>query len=203
MPMRWPWQQVMKVLSARTPRSIGAPTRRRACAAGGGAAERIGRRARRQRALAVDRLAHGVDHPAEPAGRRPHRARHRRHHGAAAAPHALQRRERHQQRIAAGKADHLAGDRLGRASRSPPGRRPTWRGSARPPRPSGRARRPPGRKPRRRRVPRSARPAPSSPTAPPVTSCGRVLTALFTRVVNHYVTVVGIKAVAHPARTEG
>jgi hypothetical protein len=36
MPMRWPWQQVTKVLSARTPRSIGLPTRRRVCAAGGG-----------------------------------------------------------------------------------------------------------------------------------------------------------------------
>jgi len=30
--MRWPRQQVMKVLSARTPRSSGSPTRRRACA---------------------------------------------------------------------------------------------------------------------------------------------------------------------------
>jgi hypothetical protein len=35
MPMRWPRQQVMNVLSARTPRSSGPPTRRRACAGGG------------------------------------------------------------------------------------------------------------------------------------------------------------------------
>ena len=37
MPMRWPWQQVMKVLSARTPRSSGAPTAQRSCAGGGDA----------------------------------------------------------------------------------------------------------------------------------------------------------------------
>jgi hypothetical protein len=35
MPMRWPRHTVTKVLSARTPRSSGAPTRRRACAGGG------------------------------------------------------------------------------------------------------------------------------------------------------------------------
>ncbi len=35
MPMRWPRQTVMKVLSARTPRSSGSPTRWRACAGGG------------------------------------------------------------------------------------------------------------------------------------------------------------------------
>ena len=35
MPMRWPRQQVRKVLSARTPRSSGAPTRLRECAGGG------------------------------------------------------------------------------------------------------------------------------------------------------------------------
>ena len=35
MPRRWPRQQVRKVLSARTPRSSGAPTRLRECAGGG------------------------------------------------------------------------------------------------------------------------------------------------------------------------
>ena len=35
MPMRWPRQTVRNVLSARTPRSSGAPTRMRACAGGG------------------------------------------------------------------------------------------------------------------------------------------------------------------------
>jgi hypothetical protein len=35
MPMRWPRQTVRNVLSARTPRSRGAPTRMRACAGGG------------------------------------------------------------------------------------------------------------------------------------------------------------------------
>src|SRR5204863_41488 len=35
MPSRWPRQQVRKVLSARTPRSSGRPTRLRECAGGG------------------------------------------------------------------------------------------------------------------------------------------------------------------------
>ncbi|MEJ0043932.1 MAG: hypothetical protein WDM81_17720 [Rhizomicrobium sp.] len=35
MPMRWPWQQVAKAFSARTPRSSLAPTRAREAAAGG------------------------------------------------------------------------------------------------------------------------------------------------------------------------
>ena len=37
MPRRCPSQTVVKVLSERTPRSIGAPTRLRSCAAGGAA----------------------------------------------------------------------------------------------------------------------------------------------------------------------
>jgi hypothetical protein len=75
-------------------------------------AKRIGRGTRIERALAVDRLAHGVDHAAEPAERGPHRRRRRRHYRAAAATHAFERRERHQQRVGAGEAHHLARDRL-------------------------------------------------------------------------------------------
>jgi hypothetical protein len=59
------------------------------------------------------RLAQRVDHPAEPAGRRPHRAGNRGDERPAAPSHAFQRRERHQQGIGAGKADHLAGNILG------------------------------------------------------------------------------------------
>ncbi len=66
MPMRWPRQQVRKVFSARTPRSSGAPTRLRACAGGGELRKGYRRGALRQRSLAVDRLAHGVDDAAEP-----------------------------------------------------------------------------------------------------------------------------------------
>ncbi len=73
-------------------------------------AEAIGRRPRRQRALAVDRLAHRVDDAAEPARRRPHRRRGGADDGPAAAPHPFERAERHQQRILAGETDHLAGD---------------------------------------------------------------------------------------------
>jgi hypothetical protein len=49
---------------------------------------------------------------AEPAGRRPHRARDRCHQRAAAAAHALQRRKGHEQRVWSGKADDLARDIL-------------------------------------------------------------------------------------------
>ncbi len=110
MPMRWPRQTVRKVLSARTPRSSGSPTRRRAWAGGGAARNVIRRRPRRQRPLAVDRLAHGVDDAAEPAFGGPDRAGRGGDDGAAAAPHAFQRRKRHRQRMGAGKADHLAGN---------------------------------------------------------------------------------------------
>jgi hypothetical protein len=73
--------------------------------------ERIRQRARLQRALAIDRLAHGVHHPPEPGLGRPHRCPHRRHHGAATAPDPFERSERHQQSMTAGKTDHLARDR--------------------------------------------------------------------------------------------
>ena len=76
-------------------------------------AEGIRRRPEQQRPLAVDRLAERIDHPAEPAGRRPHRAGNRRDQRPAAAPHAFERRKRHQQRVIAGEADHLAGNILG------------------------------------------------------------------------------------------
>src|SRR5262249_16869924 len=75
-------------------------------------AERIGRGAGIERALAVDRLTHGVDHAAEPAERGPHCRRRRYHHRAAAATHAFERREWHQQRIGTGEAHHLAQDWL-------------------------------------------------------------------------------------------
>src|SRR5713226_8668488 len=92
MPMRCPRQQVMKALSARTPRSSGAPTRRREWAGGG-----------------VLRNGQG-DGPAEPAGAGAHGAGDRRDDGAAAAPHPFERRERHEERVGPGEADHLAGD---------------------------------------------------------------------------------------------
>ena len=83
-------------------------------------AERIRRRPVEQRALAVDRLAQRVDHPPEPADRRPHRAGDRRNHGPAAAPNAFERRKRHQQSVAAGKSDHLAGYGLRRRLNNDP-----------------------------------------------------------------------------------
>jgi hypothetical protein len=70
--------------------------------------ERVRCRAKRQRAEPVDRLAHGIDDAAEPAVARADRTGRGRDHGAAAAPHAVERGERHGQRIAAGKADHFA-----------------------------------------------------------------------------------------------
>ncbi len=76
-----------------------------------GGAERIGRWPARQRPLAVDRLAHGVDDPPEPARGRAYRAGERTHDRAAAAPHAFERRERHQQRVRPGEAHNLAGNR--------------------------------------------------------------------------------------------
>ena len=63
-----------------------------------------------QRPLAVDRLAHGVEHAPEPGRRRPHLACGIGDHGAAAAPHAFEAGERHHHRIVAGEADHLGGD---------------------------------------------------------------------------------------------
>src|SRR5216684_1659943 len=42
MPSRWPRQQVRKVLSARTPRSSGRPTRLRECAGGGALRNGVG-----------------------------------------------------------------------------------------------------------------------------------------------------------------
>ena len=153
MPMRWPRQQVMKVLSARTPRSSGAPTRRRACAGGGALRKRIGRRPRRQRALAVDRLAHGVDHAAEPARRRPHRRRRRRDTTArqprrtpSSAPNGISSALAPEKPttsqgigVAAGLDHHPGADRHGMDR-------------ARRPRPSGRARRRRGHRFRRRRA---------------------------------------------------
>jgi hypothetical protein len=56
----------------------------------------------------VDRLAHGIDDPAEPPARRPHRRRRSGDDGATATPDAIERCKRHQQRIGAGKAHHLA-----------------------------------------------------------------------------------------------
>ncbi len=76
-------------------------------------AELIRRGSEQQRALAVDRLAQRIDDAAEPAGRRPHGARNRGHQRPATAAHPFERRERHQQRVNAGKADHLAGNVLG------------------------------------------------------------------------------------------
>ena len=73
-------------------------------------AKRIGGRPERQRPLAIDRLAHGVDDAPEPGRGRPHRGGKRRDDGAAAAPHALERAERHQERVGARKSNHLAGD---------------------------------------------------------------------------------------------
>ena len=110
MPSRWPRQQVRNVLSARTPRSSGGPTRLRECAGGG--ALRIGywRRPQGQRPLAVDRLAHRVDDAAEPQRRRPHQSRGIGDDGTAAAPDPVEAGERHHHGVVAGEADHLGRD---------------------------------------------------------------------------------------------
>ncbi len=67
--------------------------------------------ARPAAALAVDRLAHRIDDTAKPAIARPHGGRSGADDGAAAASHAFQRAEWHQQCIVAGETDHLTGDR--------------------------------------------------------------------------------------------
>ena len=110
MPSRWPRQQVRNVLSARTPRSSGRPTRLRECAGGGVLRIGHGRGALRQRPLAVDRLAHGVENPSQPQRRRPHLVAGIADHGAAAAPHPFETGKRHHHGIVAGEADDLAGD---------------------------------------------------------------------------------------------
>src|SRR5262245_27125257 len=61
-----------------------------------------------QGALAVTRFAKCIYHAPEPAGRWPHRARNRRYQRPAAATHAFQRGERHEQRVRSGKSDDLA-----------------------------------------------------------------------------------------------
>ena len=61
------------------------------------------RRPLRQRPLAVDRLAHRVDDAAEPGRRRPHLAGGIGDHGAAAAPDAVEAGERHHHGVVAGK----------------------------------------------------------------------------------------------------
>ena len=73
------------------------------------------RGALRQRSLAVDRLAHRVDDAAEPGRRRPHLACGVGDHGAAAAADAVEAAERHQHGVVAGEADHLARDETVRA----------------------------------------------------------------------------------------
>ena len=70
-------------------------------------AQRIGRQPLRQRALAVDRLAERVDHPAQPAHRRPHRRAFGPNADLRAGRNPLQRAERHQQGARLAKADHL------------------------------------------------------------------------------------------------
>src|SRR5262249_60820481 len=73
-------------------------------------AERMGRRPGRQRTLAVDRLAHRVDDPAEPARLRADRGRRGADDRPTTAPYTLERRKRHQQRIGTREAHNLAGD---------------------------------------------------------------------------------------------
>ena len=110
MPMRWPRQQVVKVLSARTPRSSGAPTRRRAWAGGGELRNGKGDGPSGSGPLpSIGSPIALTTRPSQPADGRTAAATDG-HHRAAAAPHPFERRERHQQRIGAGKADHLAGD---------------------------------------------------------------------------------------------
>ena len=111
-PRRWPRQQVVKTFMARTPRSSRSPTRPRAWAGGGGGAQRIGGEALRQRALAVDRVAEGVDDAAEPGQGRAHGRAPRLDADLGAGRHALDRAERHQQRAGVAEADHLGRQRL-------------------------------------------------------------------------------------------
>src|SRR5207248_10363866 len=78
-------------------------------------AERHRRAALRQRPLAVDRLAHRVEDPAEPGRRRPHLARGVGNDSTTAAPHSFEACERHYYRIISGEADHLRRNRTAAA----------------------------------------------------------------------------------------
>src|SRR5215204_6536203 len=109
MPMRWPAQTVRKVFIARTPRSSGAPTRRRAWAGGGSA--RKGRTVGPCGSGPLPSISpERVDDAAEPAARRPHADDLVAHMRRAAAAHARKGAERHRQRALAGEADDLARD---------------------------------------------------------------------------------------------
>src|SRR3569623_126795 len=66
------------------------------------------RRALPDRSLAVDRLSHRIDDAAEPRRGWSHLACGIGDHRAASAPDAIKPRERHQHRVVAGEADHLA-----------------------------------------------------------------------------------------------
>jgi hypothetical protein len=72
-------------------------------------AEGMQRRARLQRPFAVDRLAEGVDHAAEPRRRGPHPVEARADVRRAAAAHTPQAAERHGEGSVARETDHLAG----------------------------------------------------------------------------------------------
>jgi len=110
MPIRWPRHTVMNVFRARTPKiqRIADPpprvSRRRRRTI------RIGRRTRRQRPLAVDRLGSSVDDAAQPALRRPNCPGGGGNNGPAATAYAIKRGERHCKRMTAGEANHLAGN---------------------------------------------------------------------------------------------
>jgi hypothetical protein len=73
-------------------------------------AERIRRWAGRHRPLAVDRHAGGVDHAPEPPCGGPHGSGGRADDGTAAAADTFERPERHQQRVGAGESNHFAND---------------------------------------------------------------------------------------------
>ena len=110
MPSRWPRQQVRNVLSARTPRSSGGPTRLRECAGGGELRYGIGEGPCGSGPLPSIGSPIALRTRPSQERRRPHLACGIGDHGAAAAPDAFETGERHHHGIVAGEADHLGRD---------------------------------------------------------------------------------------------
>ncbi len=112
---------------------------------GRGRAQRVGGGALRQRSLAVDRLAKGVDHPAAPRHGRPHRRALRGDADLGAWRDPLDGAERHQAaRGHRGSRPPRPAEAARPGARSPPARRSTVASNRRAPRSEARSRRPRG-----------------------------------------------------------
>ena len=112
MPMRWPWQQVVKALIARTPRSSLAPTRARVVAGGGAALMRIGAPAPGQAGPSHPSARQSRSNAAQPGFARIDGSRVVLEIGAGAQRNSVQRTQWHHQGAAIAKADHFAGNLL-------------------------------------------------------------------------------------------